>query len=78
MNVSRWWLANRLEIVVLPTNQSIVRIADPAGVALSLELVDKIGRIANNRHLTHDDLLNQLQIIFVFSNDRECPMDKGF
>jgi hypothetical protein len=41
MNISQWWLASWLEVVVLPTSRSEVRIAGPVGVALSLELVEK-------------------------------------
>jgi hypothetical protein len=41
MNISRWWLASWLEVVVLPTSRSEVRIAGPVGVALSLELMEK-------------------------------------
>jgi hypothetical protein len=41
MNISQWWLASWLEVVVLPTSRSAVRIAGLVGVALFLELVGK-------------------------------------
>jgi hypothetical protein len=79
MSISRWWLASWLEIVVLPTSQSAVRIAGPVGVALSLELWKKKqeGWPPGDMYLKSGKL-NQLQIIFIFSNDHECPMDKRF
>jgi hypothetical protein len=78
MNISRWWLASWLEVVVLPTSRSAVRIADPVGVALSLELAEKSRKVGHQEICTSRAVSSINFNKFFFIQDRECPMDKRF